>query len=198
MATILFGGSFNPVHMGHLAMAKASLKRIPYADFIWMPAACSPFKTNQNLAEEQHRYAMCQLIAQDDPRMRVSDLEFTMEKPSYTIHTVKKLLEKKQDKLYFLCGADAFLSLFRWKNIEELAKLVTFLVANREELPRETLEQQRNSLEKIGGKVVFLDMEPWPVSSTEIRETIKTNPSGHKFIHPKVLRYIQENRLYGE
>ncbi len=198
LATILFGGSFNPVHLGHLAMARVALKRFPSATLLWMPAACSPFKTNQTLASEHHRLAMCQLVSQDDPRMKVSDLEFTLDKPSYTVHTVKKLKELQPDQYYFLCGADAFLSLFRWKNIEELVTLVTFLVANREEVPGEILEQQKNSLEKLGGKVIFLDMEPCPVSSTDIRDSLKNHPSSHKFIHPKVLRYIQENRLYGE
>ena len=93
MAIILFGGSFNPVHLGHVAMAKAALKYLPCANFIWMPAACSPFKTNQNLAEEHHRFAMCELVADEDPRMTVSNLEFTLEKPSYTIHT-------DEDKVY--------------------------------------------------------------------------------------------------
>ncbi len=198
MAIILFGGSFNPVHLGHLAMAKSALKQFPSAKLIWMPAACSPFKTNQNLAEEYHRYAMCELMAKEDPRMTASDLEFTLEKPSYTIHTVRKLRETHMEEIYFLCGADAFLSLFQWKNIEELAKSVTFLVANRKELSQEILIKQQEALKKIGGTVVFLDMEPWPVSSTEIRERLKGDFLNHSFIHPNVYRYIQENRLYGE
>ena len=198
MAIILFGGSFNPVHLGHVAMAKAALKYLPCANFIWMPAACSPFKTNQNLAEEHHRFAMCELVAEEDSRMTVSNLEFTLEKPSYTIHTVKKLLENTTEKLYFLCGADAFLSLFQWKDIDQLVTLVTFLVVNREEVPPERLKRQQEALEKIGGKVDFLNMEPWPVSSTEIRENLKANFSNYPYIHPKVLRYIQENGLYRE
>lgn len=198
MAIILFGGSFNPVHLGHLAMAKAALNRFPSATLLWMPAACSPFKTNQRLVAEHHRLAMCKLVARDDPRMVVSDLEFTMEKPSYTVHTVKKLQEMYNEKIYFLCGADAFLTLFQWKNIEALAKMVTFLVANREETSWEVLNHQKEKLSAIGGETVFLEMEPWRISSTQLRETFNNSCEIQKWIHPNVWRYIQENGLYRE
>ncbi len=198
MATILFGGSFNPVHLGHLAMAKAALEYLPHATLIWIPAACSPFKVNQTLASEHHRYEMCKLLAQEDTRMVVSDLEFFMEKPSYTIHTVQHFTSMQSDEYYFLCGADAFLSLFQWKNIEQLAKMVTFLVANREETPWELLDQQKRRIREIGGNAVFLKMSDYPVSSTVLRKELKAISSQHQFLHPKVLRYIQENNLYRE
>ncbi len=198
MATILFGGSFNPIHLGHLAMAKAALEQVPEATLVFMPAACSPFKVNQTLAQEHHRLAMCQLTANNDVRMQVSDMEFTMEKPSYTVHTVKRLLQEKPDEYYFLCGADSFLSLFGWKDIETLANLVTFLVANREGSSQETLQQQKEKIEGIGGKVVFLPMEKFPVSSTQVREALTTGKNAQQYVSPQVFRYIQENNLYQE
>ncbi len=198
MATILFGGSFNPVHLGHLAMANAALNQFPDATLLWMPAACSPFKTNQTLAEEHHRYQMCCLMAEQDPRMQVSDLEFTMPKPSYTVNTVRRLKEQNHREIYFLCGADSFLSLFGWKEIETLAKMVTFLVANREGSPFEKLEQQKEKIEAIGGTAVFLPMEECPVSSTQLRRELSQGMKTGKYLSPQVLRYIQENDLYRE
>lgn len=179
-------------------MAKAALEYLPNAKLIWVPAACSPFKVNQTLASEQHRYAMCQLVAQEDPRMVVSDLEFSLEKPSYTVRTVEIFMKKHADEYYFLCGADAFLSLFQWKDIERLAKMVTFLVADRDETPLGALEQQKSKLTGIGGNAVFLKMSNCPISSTILREELKSVSLEHQFLHPKVLRYIQENNLYQE
>lgn len=198
MATIVFGGSFNPVHIGHLFMAQAALKQVPNATLIWMPAACSPFKTNQSLADEHHRYAMCKLAAENDPRMQVSDLEFTMEKPSYTVHTIERLRSQKNDNYYFLCGADSFLSLLRWKEIERLSKMVTFLVANREGSSRELLEEQKEKIEQLGGTVLFLPMEECPISSSQLRLALSKGVTQCDFLTPKVLRYIQENSLYRE
>ena len=197
MATILFGGSFNPVHLGHFAMAKAALERFPNASLIWMPAACSPFKTNQPLAGEEHRFEMCRIMVQNDTRMQVSDLEFTLDKPSYTIHTVRRLMEQKQDDFYFLCGADSYLSLFGWKEIESLAQMVTFLVVNRKGNDSSLLKEQEKNLQAIGGRTVFLFMDEYPVSSTELRRQLSKGNyvSG---LHPDVFRYIQENNLYKE
>ncbi len=198
LSTIIFGGSFDPVHLGHFAMAKAALSVIPEATLLWMPAACSPFKTNQKMASERHRYEMCKLMAQEDSRMVVSDLEFSMTKPSYTIDTVKRLLQDKQDVYYFLCGADAFLSLFQWKDAKTLMKLVRFLVVSRKEVTNKELLQQKIEVEKNGGTVLFVPMEQHPISSTELRKMPVDGMQQNKFLSAKVIRYIQENNLYRE
>lgn len=198
MATILFGGSFDPIHNGHLAMAKAALHHLPQATLLLIPAACSPFKTDRAMTDEAHRLAMCRLAAKEDPRIAVTDMEFYMEKPSYTVRTVEALLQKKPDDYYFLCGADAFLSLHRWKEYHKLIGMVTFLAVDRSGALPEQMLWQKQAIEQDGGQVVLLTMEQIPVSSTQIRQAIAENQSVHTMVPPLVARYLLENHLYKE
>lgn len=198
MAIILFGGSFDPVHNGHLAMARAGLDYLPSATLLWIPAAQSPFKTHREPAAEGHRLAMCRLAAQADPRMEVTDVEFSLAKPSYTVQTVQTLRARRPDEYYFLCGADAFLSLQRWKEYETLIGLVTFLAVDRRGALPQAMVAQKRAVERDGGKVRLLTMQRVPVSSTHIRERIKNGQSVAGLLPEPVERYIQENKLYRE
>lgn len=179
-------------------MAKAALTALPNSCLLWMPAACSPFKTEQKMVSEEHRYAMCCLVAKGDSRMAVSDLEFSLPKPSYTIDTVRRLVQDKKDDYYFLCGADAFLSLFRWKEIESLVKLVRFLVVARKDFSEVALWEQKEKIEQIGGSVQIVAMEEHPVSSTELRQKLLQGDCKTQYLPEEIFNYIQENRLYRE
>lgn len=193
MAIILFGGSFDPIHNGHLAMAKAALDFLPQATLMFMPAACSPFKVGKTQTAEHHRFAMCSLAA-NDPRMQVSDLEFLLPKPSYTVRTVEHLQKETPDDYYFLCGADSFLTLERWKDYNSLLRKVTFLVTVREGSTKEELTAKQQWVKEQGGKVHLLAMPRVDVSSTNVRAA--TDPTA--YVPLSVARYIQENGLYRE
>jgi nicotinate-nucleotide adenylyltransferase len=198
LAVILFGGSFDPIHKGHLAMMQEAHRFLPQADILLIPAACSPFKTQNKMASEEHRLKMCCLAVEDAPFVKVTDMEFFMEKPSYTVHTVEKLQAEHKDAYYFLCGADSFLSLQRWKNYEKLIGMVTFLVTNRGEVETEILQKQIHWVEGLGGKAYGLPMEKHPASSTLVRQTVKEGKSLCELVSPSVERYIQETGLYKE
>jgi len=198
LATIVFGGSFDPIHTGHIAMAKVALDYLPQARLLMIPAACSPFKTDSTSASEIHRLSMCRLATANQPRITVSDIEFTLPKPSFTVHTIQALLKKENDTYYFLCGADAFLSLQRWKDYETLVKLVSFLVVDRSEYPRQKLVEQKERVEGLGGRADILNMPLVTVSSTQIRQRLQNRQSLHNLVDPAVERYLMENNLYRE
>jgi nicotinate-nucleotide adenylyltransferase len=198
MEIILFGGSFDPIHNGHLAMMQTALDFLPHARLVLMPAACSPFKTHKTQTAEQHRLQMCRLATEKMNRVSVSDMEFFMEKPSYTIRTVEKLQNQQAGDYYFLCGADSFLSLDKWKEYERLIQKVTFLVINRGEGSLDRLEGQKAFVERLGGGAHILKMEKHPASSTLVREQIKAQKIDRQLLCSSVLRYIQENGLYKE
>ncbi len=198
MATIVFGGSFDPIHLGHLAMAKAALDYLPAAKLLLIPAACSPFKTNRTMAENEHRLAMCRLAAKHDERISVSDIEFHLPKPSFTVHTIHHLLNNQPDQYYFLCGADSFLTLPKWKAYETLAKSVTFLVANRCDCQHKQLQDMQRHISNIGGQAVLLSMPLVEVSSTQIRKQLQDQQSLAGLVLPEVERYLVENALYRE
>ena len=198
MATILFGGSFDPIHNGHFSMAKTALDFLPQAELLLIPAACSPFKTQSKAADPTHRLAMCRLAADNHPRMQVTDVEFHLETPSYTVRTVEALQKAKQDSYYFLCGADSFLSLQRWKEYEKLIGLVTFLAVNRDDSRPHEMTAQKEQIEADGGKVILLNMPKVAVSSTQIRNAIRLGQPLTDLVPPLVAQYIQENNLYKE
>lgn len=198
MATILFGGSFDPVHNGHLAMADCAAAFLPQATLLWIPAACSPFKTGSTHTPAHHRLAMCRLAAETRPNMRVSDLEITMEKPSYTVRTVERLQQQHKDDYFFLCGGDSFLSLQKWKEYEKLVKMVTFLVAVRETAPTEALMAQSSAIEGLGGRSVLLPMEPVDVSSSQVRTALFEGQPVGSLLPGGVADYIQQHGLYKE
>ena len=198
MATIVFGGSFDPIHLGHLAMAQAALDYLPTAKLLLIPAACSPFKTNRIMAKNEHRLAMCRLVAQQDERISVSDIEFHLPKPSFTVHTIHRLLNDQPDQYYFLCGADSFLTLPKWKSYEILAKSVTFLVADRCDCQQKQLQDMHHHISGVGGHSVVLSMPRVDVSSTQIRRQLQNQQSLAGLVSPEVERYLVENALYRE
>ncbi len=198
MAIILFGGSFDPIHNGHLAMAQAALSLLPEAHLWIIPAACSPFKTNQRVTAEKHRLAMCRLATQNHPRITVTDVEFTLPKPSYTVCTVEHLQKQHPDRYYFLCGADAFLSLEKWKDYPKLFQMVTFLVADRQGAKEGALAAQKKWVESKGGNVAFLPMEKVPLSSTAVRTGLLQSPPEFSGVPKAVAEYIKHNKLYQE
>ncbi len=198
MATILFGGSFDPIHNGHLAMIQTALAHLPHAKLLLVPAACSPFKTNRTMADEPHRFAMCNLVAEGHSRVTVSDIEFSMPKPSYTVHTLKALMEQNPDDYHFLCGADAFLSLQQWKDYKTLLSLTAILAVDRQGASHPALLRQKELLESEGGNITLLNMETVDVSSTKIRQTILLNQSLNGLVPEKVENYIANHGLYKE
>ncbi len=198
MATILFGGSFDPIHNGHLAMVQAAKDCLPKASVLLLPAACSPFKTHRSAARPDHRLAMCRLAVQGEERTQVSDLEFHLPTPSYTVKTVRYLQNLAADSYYFLCGADSYLSLPLWHEYADLLKRVTFLVAHRLGSEEEQLSQQQAWVEQNGGQTIFLPMKQLPVSSSQVRQCLLEGKSIETLVPPAVLRYIQENHLYQE
>ncbi len=197
MPTVLFGGSFNPVHNGHLRLARAALSALPGAKLLWLPAACSPFKTGRAMAAERHRYAMCALAAAGESAMAVSDAEFSLPAPSYTVQTVEWFLHNRPDEYWFLCGADAFLSLSRWRSPERLVTLTGFAVADRG-AGQAALQRQKAAVEAAGGRVLLLPMEPEAVSSSAIRDRLRAGQPITGLVPPAVEQYIRENALYKE
>lgn len=174
---ILFGGSFDPIHEGHLTMAKHALKQ-RNADELWfIVSAQNPFK--QGSSDFKHRINMVQLMINPYRKMKVLDIEAKMPIPSYSIDTVKVLQTEYPDITFeWLIGSDQLESLHRWKDFECLNQKIQFIVYARE--AEDTMEYPR-----ITGPVM-------KISSTQIRKGEKTQTA------PAVLRYMSENGLYLE
>ncbi len=193
-STLLFFGSFNPVRAGHLAIAEAAL-RVTGAEALWLVVSPqNPFKDDGGLAPERHRLAMARLAVQDSPwrdRIAVSDIEFSLERPSLTIRTLETLREKYPERRFaLLIGSDNAERFDRWVRYEEILDRFPVLV-----YPREGYPPLRTPL---APRFVFLhDAEPGVGAATDIRRRIAGGEDPGDDLSPRVWRYIRENRLYG-
>jgi nicotinate-nucleotide adenylyltransferase len=133
MRVALFGGTFDPVHLGHLAVARAAMEKFKLNQIYFVPADLPPHKQKRKLTDFQHRFAMLALATIDEKRYVPSLLEAHTGRPNYSIDTVRRVKQelKRLDKLYFLIGMDAFKDIATWRQPEELLAECEFIVASR-------------------------------------------------------------------
>ena len=189
MAIALYFGSFNPIHIGHLIIANSVLleKEIDQVWFVVSPQ--NPFKKSENLLPEQQRYYLTQIATDDNPKFRVSNIEFSMPKPSYTIDTLNYLSEKYPTKKFaILIGGDNLTHFHKWKNYEQILERYLVYVYRRPlaELPPMALHPH----------VRMLDVPMMDISSTLIRERIQKNASIRYLVPDNVIDEIEKGRFY--
>ena len=123
METIMFGGSFDPVHLGHVSMVSFLLKQKNDGRVLVVPAACSPFKTDKKLCDGKHRLEMCRIAFEGLKNVEISDVEFHLPTPSFTVNTLEALKKRYNgQKLGLLLGGDSVMSLCKWKDSGEIIK----------------------------------------------------------------------------
>ncbi len=194
----ILGGSFNPIHCGHMALADGFIRRLQLDRLYLIPAAVPPHKSGQHLAAAEHRLQMCRLAAADNPVLQVSDMEIRRQGASYTVDTLEELRRLHPDaRLYLMVGADMFLTLPGWHRFSDIARLAVLCAAPREDVGMERLQQQAELLKQQYGAVCLLaDIPLTPVSSTEIRNRVKAGQSIAGLVPPAVATYIAQKGLY--
>ncbi len=184
----LYFGSFNPIHTGHLIIASHVVNQTDIQQVWLMVSPQNPFKQESGLLNEYHRLHLAQLAIEDDTRFRVSDIEFKMPRPSYTIDTLIYLQEKyPQHEFTIIMGSDSFQNLPKWKNAELLIRNHSFIVYNR---PGSIV------IETHGASVSILDAPQLTISATHIRTNIQEGKSIRYLVPEKVRVYIEENNYY--
>ena len=203
----ILGGSFNPVHVGHLSIAQQVLAACKLQRVFLMPAAANPHKlADRGMASAEDRLAMCRLAVQNMHGLAVSDLELRRSGPSYTVDTAQILRKAygPDAEIRFLIGSDTLLDLPKWKNVQDLLKLADFAVANRREAPlkeqlwerlRAALGADRPEFEKLRRSVV--PIEPVDVSATQIRRLLREGERLPGYLRKDVEAYIRRKLLYG-
>lgn len=200
MHRAVFGGSFDPIHNGHINIVKQVCEAVQLDEVIIMPTYISPFKQDsENIpASGQDRLEMCRLAFEDMPFVTVSDHEISRSDVSYTVNTLRHLREiYPDDELFFIMGSDMLLSFEKWYKYEEILSICTLIAASREsgQADLEVLQKQAEKLEKFG-RVIVVSTGVYEMSSTEIREKIKKNSDISCYIPEKVVKYISEHGLY--
>lgn len=194
----VFGGTFNPVHKGHLHLLQRVCDTVKLDRIFVMPTKQPPHKEAAQLCGERHRYEMCRLAFSGMPNVCVSDYEFTQEGKSYSYYTVKHFRELYPDsRLYFIMGSDMLLTFDSWYRADELAKLCTPLCVARSQEDIERCREKAGELSAVGD-AVFVEAAPFEVSSTQIRKMIydKNFAMLSCYLDENVVKYIMENNLY--
>ena len=194
----ILGGTFDPIHMGHLRMAEHVFQRMELEQIIFIPAYVPPHKLGQDFAPAAYRYAMTELAVADNPHFIVSDMEIKRTGVSYTIDTIRELHRQYADKeLHFIIGADSVAQLHTWHNIEEMLEMTTFVAVWRPGYEGAMEELVRHLGQRARERVLLLDTPVYDISSTEIRTRIREGRSLAGLVPGSVEKYIFEHGLYG-
>lgn len=189
----IFGGAFNPVHNGHLALAKHYKDSLSLDRLIYIPTANPPHKPSGDLIDGGHRINMLKLCVGDD---EVCDIEFRRDGKSYTYLTLQELKRAyPNDKLYLIIGADQFFYFENWYKYEEILSLATVVTAAREDNQYSQMlefKAQHPSLKDV----VVSEFEVIDVSSSQIRNAVSQGEDISQYVPKRVEEYIKEHRLY--
>lgn len=189
----LFGGTFNPIHCGHVKAAE-SVQNIFFLDrILFIPSYLPPHKESVDVASAAHRLKMVELALASFDRFFPSSVEIDARGTSYSILTLNKIKEMfPQTEVFFLLGIDAFLEIETWKDYEDVLEQCSFVVMSR---PGFRLSEAKDILtEKY--KIYFLSINTLDISSSEVRERIRKNQSIEGLVPENVENYIKERRLY--
>lgn len=186
----MFGGSFDPVHIAHVALAQVALSQLQLDAVIWVPAG-QPWQKTRTLASPAHRAAMLQLAIADEPRFTLERCELDRTGPSFTLDTVRALQAAEPGAQWFLIvGQDQYVGLHTWRDWKLLLQLVTLAVAMRPGVPA----QANPEVQRAGYQPVALPM--MDISSTEIRERVASGQGIDRLVPAAVARYIDQHHLY--
>jgi len=207
----LFGGTFNPIHLGHLRGAEEMREAFGLQEVIFIPAAIPPHKATEQVIEARHRFEMVRLATASNPFFSVTDIELSRPEKSYSIDTIRYFRDRHPDDFFFILGRDAFVEIETWKEFQHLFSLCNFIVMTRPGfqktsstslLPEALAPVFRYNPEGkawihlSGHTLHFKEITVLDISSTKVRELIERGDSVRYLIPVEVEAYIQRNRLY--
>jgi nicotinate-nucleotide adenylyltransferase len=210
-----YGGSFDPLHNGHLTIARRLTEIFDLNEFVFIPAFHAPHKKDKNPTSAFHRYAMLALATNDEPNIEISRMELDVPARPYTFETLLRLKnELKDTRIFFVMGADSWQDITTWREWETVLTLVNIIVVTRpgyeigfshitEEIKARILDLRNNyelrELKKVTGnlQIYITDVVQMNVSATEIRRKIKINATDwRKDVPVEVAKYIEKYELY--
>ncbi len=194
----ILGGTFDPIHYGHLFIAENAREFFSLDKVIFIPTGTPPHKLSHNITDKMHRYNMTRLAIDGNPNFDISKIEIDRNSTCYTIDTIAQL-EKlyPNSTFYYIVGADSLLDMVNWKYFKKLFKIIEIISINR--ITSNTIdfyEATKRMKEEDGAKIHTLEMPILEVSSTEIRRRIKENLTVRYMLPNSVIEYIFSNDIY--
>ncbi len=205
----ILGGTFNPVHLGHISLARCAIKHCNIDEVVFVPAASPPHKNAGSITDYAVRVALLQLALASDSRLTISQVEKDMKAPTYSSEMLFRFMEKEQgdNRYFFIVGADTFLEIETWNNYLEVLNFIDFIVVKRSGYSQERLmsflrakgyQKKRDSwsLEANKKNVYYCDCDTVDISSSLVREYIQEGRDVSEFLENSVLNYIQLHNVY--
>lgn len=197
MRTAMFGGSFNPIHNGHVQLAKAFLPRLELDRVLIVPTFIPPHKQAHNMVSGGQRLEMCRLAFEGTDKIEVSDIELKRGGASYTYLTLEELHALyPEDELFLITGADMFLTIETWRKPKVIFSLATVCGVPRNESSIDELSEHEKVLRSMGARTEILDAGVMTVSSTQVREAVKNGEDISSLVPERVAGYIKTHNLY--
>ena len=195
----IMGGTFDPIHNGHLVAAEQALGDLNLDIVVFMPAGSPAFKQDKRVTMGEDRYAMTLLAVADNPRFTASRFEVDRPGVTYTAETLSYLrdLYPSNVELFFITGADAVIDIVSWRDSQVIADLATVVAATR---PGYDLEAAQAAIDAsgMGFMVVYLEVPALAISSSYLRERVKAHQSLRYLTRDTVIGYIEKRNIYGE
>ncbi|WP_213975099.1 nicotinate-nucleotide adenylyltransferase [Tepidanaerobacter acetatoxydans] len=195
----IMGGTFDPIHYGHLVTAETARTNFKLDRVIFTPAGRPPHKKGYAVTSSEDRYLMTMLAINNNPFFEISRMEIERPGLTYTVDTLEKFYNDlgKNVKLYFISGADAVFDILTWKDVDKVLSYCTFIAATRPGYPMEQLNQKLMQIRQIyGHQVVPMKVTSLDISSTEIRRRVKEGLSIKYLLPESVETYIRKSGLY--
>lgn len=195
MKTGLYFGSFNPIHIGHLAIANYLVENSDLGEIWFVVSPHNPLKKKSSLLADHHRIRLAEIATENDDRLFVSDIETKMPQPSYTIDTLTWLDEKYPTREFALImGGDNLLTLHKWKNVDELIRKYSLYIYPRRDKQGGYTPELEGLIKNARIKIVEAPL--MEISGTFIRESIAAGKDVRHFLPPAVWKYIDEMNFY--
>lgn len=196
----IMGGTFNPIHYGHLILAESAYEQLGLDKVLFMPSKNPPHKIIPGNITQEQRVEMISLSIKDNPHFELSMLELNREGITYTADTLTFLTEENQDTEYFfILGGDSLKQLHTWSRPELVCKMCTIVAAERDDMDKEQLQGQIDKLkERYKARIILTDMLAIRISSSDIRARAAAGRTIKYYLPETVEKYIIENMLYKE
>ena len=192
----IYGGTFDPLHIGHIAVANAAVKEMGLDKLIFMPAYVSPFKQGKITSSAHDRYEMIRSILGYNPAFCISSYEINKEGPSYTIDTLEFWDDVIKGELYFVLGFDSVLEVDSWMRGGDILRKYPLITAARPGAVEHGMTKIEALRADYGASITILKMDPVDASSTEIRSKVQVGLSIGDLTLPEIEEYIIEHKLY--